>query len=215
MDVFKVLIVDDHAHARAGIREILSQDERYEIVAEANDGEQAVQATTTYRPDLIIMDIQMNHLDGLEATRLIKAIAPDIKIVIVTVSDNFTDLFEAIKNGAQGYLIKNLRPSMWLEYLNAIMLDEAPLPKELAHQMLVEFMNQSQSQAGNDIETLTEREHEILQHVAGGNTNRDISVMLHISEHTVKNHLRNIMRKLHVANRVQLTNVAYKAGIVK
>ena len=215
MDACKVVIVDDHQHARAGIRELLSQDRRYEIVAEVTNGEEAIQMARLHSPDLIIMDIHMQTMNGLEATKHIKAASPDTKIVIVTVSDEITHLFEAIKNGAQGYLKKNVKPSLWLDYLNAIMHDEAPLSKELAHQMLMEFMTQKQDKPSDELNNLTEREYEVLKLVAIGQTNRAISEKLHISEHTVKNHLRNIMQKLHVANRVQLTNLAYKAGIVE
>lgn len=214
MDTYKVMIVDDHPHARSGIREILNQDSRYNVVAEAMNGEEAIAAAQQHLPDLIIMDIHMKQMNGLEATRAIKLTCPETKIVIVTVSDEVTHLFEAIKNGAQGYLKKNINPTLWLDYLNAIMHDEAPLSKELAHQMLMEFMISRSDASNTSLEELTERERELLKLVAVGQTNREIAEQLHISENTVKNHLRNIMQKLHVANRVQLTNVAYKAGIV-
>lgn len=208
----RILIADDHKHARQGIREILEMEPDFEIVAEAWNGEEAILYTEKYMPDMILMDINMPGISGLEATRQIKGDYPYVKIIIVTVSDDITDLFEAIKKGAQGYLLKNLDPNAWLEYLRAVALDEAPLPRELAVQLLKEF---STKPAALEHSPLTAREQEILEQVAKGKTNREISEHLIISEHTVKNHLKNIMQKLHLDNRVQLTRYAYDQGWVK
>lgn len=208
----RILIADDHKHARQGIREILEMEPDFEIVAEAWNGEEAILYTEKYMPDMILMDINMPGISGLEATRQIKGEYPYVKIIIVTVSDDITDLFEAIKKGAQGYLLKNLNQDAWLEYLRAVALDEAPLSRELAVQLLKEF---STKPAALEHSPLTAREQEILEQVAKGKTNREISEYLIISEHTVKNHLKNIMQKLHLDNRVQLTRYAYDQGWVK
>jgi len=207
---FRVLIVDDSEHAREGIRLILSGDPAFIVVAEGRSGEQALTLTEQWMPDLILMDISMPGIGGMEATKQIKAKYPYVKIVMVTVSDDITHLFEALKKGAQGYLLKNLSPSAWHEYLRAIALDEAPMTKELAFRLLKEF---SPVDTGADYEgPLTAREREILGHVARGAVNRDIASALSISEHTVKNHLKNILHKLHLSNRVQLTRYAYEQG---
>ncbi|MGM1045487.1 MAG: response regulator [Bacillota bacterium] len=213
MQPIRILIADDHKHARQGIREILEMDSAFEIVAEAWNGEEALLYTEKYMPDMILMDINMPDMSGLEATRQIKGNYPYVKIIIVTVSDDIADLFEAIKKGAQGYLLKNLNPEAWLEYLKAIALDEAPLSRELAVQLLKEFS--TKPVAASEHSPLTTREQEILEQVAKGKTNREISEDLIISEHTVKNHLKNIMQKLHLDNRVQLTRYAYDQGWVK
>ncbi len=207
----RVLIVDDHPHAREGMRAILGLDSLFEVVGEAENGQQAVEWTEMVMPDLILMDINMKPMGGLEATKLIKKKYPYVKIVMVTVSDNIAHLFEALKKGAQGYLIKNLDPSAWHEYLKAVALDQAPMSQELAQQILSEFSPSSQH--GLEDTPLTPREKEILTLVARGLLNRDIAEELVISEHTVKNHLKNILQKLHLENRVQLARYAYERGL--
>ncbi|MGN7356286.1 response regulator [Paenibacillus sp. SAF-054] len=212
MERYRVLIADDSAHAREAVNEILAADDLFEIIGQARSGEEAVTMTETLMPDLILMDIQMQGIGGLEATRQIKLQYPYVKIVIITVSDDASHLFEALKQGAQGYLLKNLSPSTWIEYLRAIMSDEAPLSRELATQILREFPLASKSPEHH--ETLTNREREILNWVASGLTNKEIAAELHISDQTVKNHLKNILQKLHLENRVQLTRYALEKGLV-
>lgn len=210
---FRVLIVDDHIHARAGMREILNMDPLFEIVAEGHNGKEAILLTEKWMPDLILMDINMPEMDGLEATKHIKEKFPYVKIVMVTVSDDISHLFEALKKGAQGYLIKNLNPNAWLEYLKAIAMDEAPMSKELAIRILQEFSNKEKKITKQT--QITGREQEILHWVSIGLSNRELSEKLCISEHTVKNHLKNILQKLHLENRVQLARYAYEQGWIQ
>ncbi len=208
---FRVLIVDDSEHARAGIRIILEGDPDFAVVAEGSSGEEAIALTEQWMPDLILMDIHMPGMDGLETTRLIKEKFPYVKVVMVTVSDDIAHLFDALKKGAQGYLLKNLKPEAWHEYLKAIAVDEAPMTRELAYRILKEFTHADSNDAAAR-SPLTYREQEILGFVAKGMSNKEISIALHISEHTVKNHLKNILQKLHLDNRVQLTRYAYEQG---
>nr|WP_202113224.1 response regulator transcription factor [Paenibacillus sp. MMS18-CY102] len=234
------MLVDDHPHGREGMRDILSADLSFEIVGEATSGEEAISLVEYLEPDLILMDIRMPGIGGLEATQRIKEKLPSAKIVMVTVSDDITDLFEAIRRGAQGYLLKNLMPSAWLEYLRAVAIDETPMSKELAARLLQEFTGatvalgtapmplaqqparssnvpmQGSKPASNRHAAstpLTEREKEILERVAYGDSNKEIGVKLGISEHTVKNHLKNILQKLHLDNRVQLARYAHEQGM--
>ncbi|CAH1209414.1 Transcriptional regulatory protein DegU [Paenibacillus plantiphilus] len=210
MSRFRVLIVDDSDDAREGIRMILDDDPVFEVVAEGRSGEEAIALTERWMPDLILMDIQMPGMDGLEATKRLKDKYPYVKVVMVTVSGDIAHLFDALKKGAQGYLLKNLKPESWHEYLKAIAVDEAPMTRELAFRILKEF---SQFDNGTDqCSPLTNREREILELVAKGMSNKDISNTLDISEHTVKNHLKNILQKLHLENRVQLARYAYEKG---
>lgn len=212
MQPFRILLVDDHAHAREAIREILEEYEDFVIVGEGKNGEEAMKLTEELLPDIILMDIQMPVMDGLEATKRIKLKFPYVKIVMITVSDDITDLFDALKKGAQGYLVKNLQSEAWCEYLRAFAIDEVPMSKEIAFQILKEFpQNKSRSKEKIPLST---REIEVLQLVAKGLSNREISEALFISEHTVKTHLKNILSKLHLDNRVQLTSYAFQQGLM-
>jgi DNA-binding NarL/FixJ family response regulator len=206
----RVLIIDDHPHAREGMKEILQMDPIFEVVGEGTDGKDAVRLTAECLPDLVLMDIGMKGMNGFEATKELKYRYPYVKIVMVTISDDIADLFEALKKGAQGYLLKNLQPEAWIDYLRAIVLDEMPVSKQLSEMLLHEFsMHESSGEQENP---LTSRERQILELVAQGVGNRDIAVRLHIAENTVKNHLKNIMQKLHLNNRVQLAKYAYEQG---
>ncbi len=207
---FRILIVDDHEHAREAIREILSSYQNFLVVGEATNGKEAIKMTEQLMPDLILMDINMPVMDGLEATKMIKVNYPYVKVVIITVSDEVTNLFEALKKGAQGYLIKNIDPSTWYDYLQAVADDEVPMNEDIALKILQEFTNQKEKQSQHN--PLSSREQEVLHLVARGNTNKQISATLCISEYTVKNHLKNILQKLHLENRVQLTRYAYEQG---
>ncbi|MEC0091261.1 response regulator [Paenibacillus macquariensis] len=211
MSIYRVLIVDDSQHAREAMISILDEDEDYDVIGVVSSGEEAIAVTEQLMPDLILMDIEMQGIGGLEATRIIKLQYPYVKIVMITVSDDIAHLFEALKQGAQGYLLKNLSPSTWLAYLHAIMRDDAPLSRELAYQILKEFPI---SVANEDHIPLTTREREILTWVASGLTNKEIATQLGISDQTVKNHLKNILQKLHLENRVQLTRYAMEKGLV-
>ncbi|RDW15830.1 DNA-binding response regulator [Oceanobacillus arenosus] len=212
MQPFRILIVDDHAHAREGIREILEEYEDFLIIGEGKNGEEAIKLTEELMPDIILMDIQMPVMNGLEATKRIKLKFPYVKIVMITVSDDITDLFDALKKGAQGYLLKNIQSEAWVDHLRAFALDEVPMSKEIAFQILKEFP-QSKTIA-KEKTPLSTRELEVLQLVAKGLSNREISESLFISEHTVKSHLKNILSKLHLDNRVQLTSYAFQQGLM-
>ncbi|MGA6836323.1 response regulator [Priestia megaterium] len=212
MQPFRILIVDDHAHAREGIRDILEEYEDFIIVGEGTNGQEAIELTEKLMPDIVLMDIGMPVMDGLEATKQIKLRFPYVKIVVITVSDDITDLFDALKKGAQGYLLKNLQSEVWYDYLRAFALDEVPMSKEIAFQILKEFPQETSITKSDT--PLSARELEVLQLVAKGLSNRDISAQLFISEHTVKSHLKNILSKLHLENRVQLTSYAFQNGLM-
>ncbi|MTH54418.1 response regulator [Bacillus mangrovi] len=212
MQPYRILAADDHAHAREGIRLILEDYQEFEMIGQAENGKEAVELADRLLPDIILMDIKMPVMDGLEATKIIKAKHPYIKIVMITVSDDVTDLFDALKHGAQGYLLKNLQSHQWYEYLRAFALDEVPMSKEVAIRILKEF---PQTPEPKTVSTpLSSREIEVLQLAAKGFSNKDISIQLFISEHTVKSHLKNILGKLHLENRVQLANYAFHNGFI-
>lgn len=180
------------------------------MVGEATSGTEAVEKCQALMPDLVLMDIRMPGMDGLEATKRIKATLPYITIVILSVSEDIQDFFEAIKYGAQGYLLKDMHPEQWLEFLRAVVQGDVRVSRSIAAHILHEF---AQSAAeGEAAGRLTAREREVLQAVADGLSNREIGNRLCIAETTVKNHLRNILTKLHLRNRTELVAYAYERG---
>jgi DNA-binding NarL/FixJ family response regulator len=213
----RVLLADDHILFREGLSGIISSQADMEVVGEADDGLAAIVMAAELKPDLILMDIQMPGCDGLEATLKIKKELPDTVIVILTVRDDEEKLFEAIKNGAQGYLLKNIRAREMLEMLRAALRGEAAISPLLAGRMLEEFRRLSQQeQAANlgDPDPLTQREQEVLSLVAVGLSDKEISSQLSISLYTTKSHLRSILAKLQVNSRREAARIAKAKGLV-
>lgn len=202
----RLLLADDHALFRDGVRSLLAA-RGVDVIGEAADGREAVAAALALRPDVVLMDITMPVMDGLEATRLIKASAPEIKIIMLTVSDEDRTVFEAIKSGAAGYLLKNLQADEFFDLLTGVERGEAPISRTLAARMLDEFSGRPQRLVKQD--ELTDREREVLQAISGGAGNREVAAALHISENTVKFHMKNILDKLHLRSRSEV--VAYAA----
>lgn len=186
-----------------------------EIVGEAADGLQAIAKARDLSPDIILMDIYMPGMNGLQATRQIKAEFPDIKIVVLTIGEEDQNLFEAIKSGAQGYLLKDVEPQQLVEMLRGVSRGEAPISRTAAAKILTEFSRQAREADAGDrpSASLTAREKEVLGLVAGGATNKEIAAVLGTSPSTVKNHLQNILAKLHLQNRVQATAYAFREGL--
>jgi DNA-binding NarL/FixJ family response regulator len=212
----RLLLVDDHALFRQSLQ-VLLETSGYEVVGMAADGMEALRQARALRPDLVLMDIEMPLCDGLAATRLIKAELPEIKIVMLTVSASDDDLFEAIKSGASGYLLKSQDADRFLEMVDEVLRGGAALPPELAARLLDEFARQARRQvpadthpgeaAGGD---LTSRQGEILTLVAQGLTYAQIGNVLFLSEATVRYHMAHIMERLHLQNRAQV--IAYAGG---
>jgi len=213
MNGYRVVIADDHPMARSAIRSLLDPDPSFEVVGEAENGEEAFRLCGELQPDLVLMDINMPKWSGLEATREVKKAYPQIKVVILSVSDDVGDLITAIQFGAQGYLLKNLEPDDWINYLHALLGEDSELSREMANRLLHRF-RQDEQPVGMVPEVLTPREREIVMYVGAGKTNREISETLIISENTVKNHVKNILDKLQLANRVQLAAYAVKHHLI-
>ncbi len=209
----KIMVVDDHVLVRDGIVSLLNA-EGFDVVGEASNGLEAVERARELRPDLILMDITMPGVSGLEATRLIKTEMPQVTVVIVTVSDDEQDLLEAIKSGARGYLLKDLEPVEFFDSLRAIERGEAVIPRRLASHILEEFRALALQGAAEHLEeTLTSREKEVLRLVAGGSTNKEVAETLCLSENTIKFHMRKILDKLHLRNRAQVAAWAAQHGL--
>lgn len=197
----RVLLADDSAIARRAVSTLLKREPGFEVVGEAGDGFEALDLARDLRPDLALMDINMPRCDGLLATRLLKRELPETTVVVLTVSGDAGDLFEAIRSGAQGYLLKSLDPESWLECLRGLASGEA-MPKDLARRILAEFA--ARTAPADPDARLTEREREILDLVASAMTNKQVAQALYISEQTVKNHVKKILHKLRLKNRVEL-----------
>ncbi|AMA73021.1 MULTISPECIES: response regulator [Aneurinibacillus] len=212
MKQYRVVIADDHPLARAGIRSVLESDEVFFIVGEAADGQEALKLCGELQPHLLLLDINMPRLNGLEVVRKIRMAYPRIHVVMLTVSDDVKDLFTAIQFGAQGYLLKNMEPDDWIQYLHALLGEDVEVSREIANRLLYRFRTKKTSNEP-DPGSLTPREREILSWVAAGETNKQIANRLMIAENTVKNHIKNLLEKLHLDNRVQLAAYAVRHGL--
>jgi two-component system, NarL family, nitrate/nitrite response regulator NarL len=206
---FRILIADDHPHARQAILAMLEDDPYFSIVGQAKNGKEAIEMSQLLNPDIILMDIEMPVLNGLEATKIIKEKAPFIKVIVLSVSDNVADLFTAIQYGAQGYLLKNMDPDEWLQYLHSVVEGKSDATRGMAGKLLYQF-REKDLQNASLTKSLTRRETEILLLITKGISNKQIADQLFISENTVKNHLKNLLEKLKLENRVQLAIYAIK-----
>jgi len=215
--VLRVLLVDDHALFRAGLATLL-QAWAFEVVGEAADGAEAVAAVRELQPEIVFMDIRMPRMSGLEATRAIKAEWPAVRVVILTVSDDEQDLFEAVKSGAEGYLLKDLAAEEFEGFVERMLRGEPVISPRLARSLLTEF-GRGRDADGSDRSSnepgLTPREREVLGEVARGATSREIGRSLRITENTVNFHMKNIFSKLHLRNRAQVVAWAVEHGYLK
>ncbi|MDT8305669.1 MAG: response regulator transcription factor [Anaerolineae bacterium] len=213
----KILLVDDHALFRQSLQGLLTSS-GYEVVGTASNGLEALQRVRRLRPDLILMDIEMPECDGLAATRLIKAEMPQIKIVMLTVSSSDEDLFEAIKSGACGYLLKSQSAERFLELVAQVERGGAALPPQLAARLLEEFARQARP-VEKPVEKvpadLTGRQREILTLVAQGLTYAQIGEALYLSEATIRYHMGRILERLHLENRAQVIAYAARHGLAR
>jgi DNA-binding NarL/FixJ family response regulator len=208
----RILIADDHSLFRGALKSLLLSQDKHQVVGEARNGREAVALARQLRPDLVLMDLSMPELDGLAATRILMAETTDIKVVILTASEDDQHLLEAMKSGAQGYLLKNLEADKFFTLLDGVARGEPAITPALARKLIREFPT---GRADNDPDALTEREREVLEQLVGGVTsNRDLADRLGVSENTVKFHVRNILAKLHVSNRAQVVAFALKNKLV-
>jgi DNA-binding NarL/FixJ family response regulator len=211
----RVLLADDHALFRDGLRSLL-EARGLVVVGEARDGREAVDMTLRLQPDVLLMDLSMPNMGGLDATRALSAQEATVKIVILTASEDDADLFEAIKAGAQGFLFKNLKADELMAMLEAVGRGEPGLTPVLARKVLAEFARPTPSRQARNPDELTEREREVLDLLVQGITsNRELAERLIVTENTVKYHLRNILDKLHVQNRAQVVAHAVRHGLVE
>lgn len=210
----RILIADDHALFRDGLRSLLEAHGQ-EVVGEARDGREAVALTWELKPDVVLMDLSMPNMDGLEATKRLVAELPEVKVLILTAAHEDTKLFEAIRAGARGYLLKDLESSEFFELLEGVARGEPALTPQVARKLLEEFARTEQETKKQDPRALTERERQVLELMVRGITsNKQLAADLGVTENTVKFHMRNILDKLHLHSRAEVVAYALRERIV-
>lgn len=216
MSDIRILLCEDQRIVRDGLRTILELQSGMTVAGEAGDGVEAVQQAMALSPDIVLMDIQMPRRSGVEATALIAAARPETRVIVLTTFDYEDYVFEAIKAGAMGYLLKDVPATELVDVIHRVHGGESFIQPSVASKLLVEFGRRTRpaQAAGNQPDDLTERERDVLLLLAEGKSNRDIGAALYLAESTVKNHVSNILTKLHAANRTHAVSLAREQGLV-
>ncbi len=212
MDKIKVMIVDDHDLVREGLRAMLEQQEEIEVVAEAGSGEAALETVEEANPDVILMDISMPGMNGVQATKKIRKILPEVKVVILTMMDQESYIYEAVKVGATGYMLKNTTSKELVKTVKTVHEGKAMLHPEATARLLQEFAHLAKNRSKDY--GLSKRELEVLQLLSEGKTNKEIAKDLWISEQTVKTHVAHIFNKLGTTDRTETVAHALRTGMV-
>ena len=216
MQRWRLLLVDDHALFREGLARLFAYQEDFEVVGEAEDCNSAVDQAVRLKPDVVLMDVDLPGEDGVAATRQIKSVCPEVAVVMLTAYDDTDRMLEAVKVGAQGYLLKNIRSTELLDQLRGLTRGEAALSRRMAARILDEFRRASPSaELGTEEVELTAREREVLELVAARLHNKEIAARLVITENTVKNHLKNILGKLRLRSRREVAAYGVARGWVR
>src|SRR5215472_6748592 len=216
-DAIRVLIADDSPLFRRGISVVLATEDAIDVVAEAENGEDAVEKAAEYAPDVVLMDVRMPRVNGIEAARAIRGDSPATKIIMLTVSDEDDDLYEAIKAGANSYLLKEVSVEEVPEAIRAVVQGQSLISPSMASKLLTEYTSlarRAEEKQQYPTPALTSRELEVLKLVARGRSNREIGEELYISENTVKNHVRNILEKLHMHSRMEAVIYAVRERLL-
>ena len=216
-EAIRVVICDDHALFRRGLIMVLESEEGLEVVGEAEDGEEAIRTAVALVPDVVLMDVRMPRVSGIDAARAIAASVPSAKILMLTVSDEEDDLYDAIKAGATGYLLKEISIEEVASAIRSVVSGQSLISPSMASKLLTEFTNlakRADERLSVPTPRLTDRELEVLKLVAEGMSNREIAGELYISENTVKNHVRNILEKLHLHSRMEAVVYAVREKLL-
>ena len=216
-EVIRVLIADDQALFRRGLYVVLGTEDDIEVVAEAENGADAIAKAEELAPDVVLMDVRMPKVNGIEAARQIRELLPSTKILMLTVSDEEDDLYEAIKAGANGYLLKEISVEEVASAIHAVMQGQSLISPSMASKLLNEFNSLARMAAEREqlpAPVLTARELEVLKLVARGMSNKEVADELYISENTVKNHVRNILEKLHLHSRMEAVMYAVRKRLL-
>jgi DNA-binding NarL/FixJ family response regulator len=213
----RVLLVDDDDLMRAGIRAVLSSDETIDVVGEAADGRAAVEQAIAFRPDVVLMDVRMPGLDGIAATRELLAVSPDVRVVILTTFEQDDYVFGALSAGASGFLLKRTRPEELIVAIHTIAAGDSLLSPSVTRTVIQRMAQQPAPDASSEarLDELTPREREVLELIARGLSNSQIAGALVVEESTVKTHVRHILRKLRLRDRVHAVIFAYESGLTR
>ena len=214
----RVMVADDHALFRRGLQMVLEAEPDIDLVGEASDGVEAVEKSQELMPDVILMDVRMPKRSGIEAASQIKDLLPHVKILMLTISDEEADLYDAIKAGASGYLLKEIPIEEVADAIRSVWAGQSRISPSMASKLLNEFAAMSKATGDRSqipAPRLTDREMEVLRLVAKGMNNRDIAKDLYISENTVKNHIRNILEKLHLHSRMEAVVYAVREKLLE
>jgi two-component system response regulator NreC len=214
MNACKVLVCDDHAVVRAGLRLILIKEKDFQLVGEAENAEQAIELAARHQPDLVLMDISMPGANGLEAIPRLRAAAPQAKVLILTVHDDEAYFFQALQAGAAGYVLKGASVSELMAALRLAIQGGVPIPRTLAPKLLSDYLLRADQQNGSSHDPLSKREREILRLICKGRTNKQIAEELFLSVRTVERHRSSIMRKAGLQNRAELVAYAVRQGLL-
>ncbi|MCU0491905.1 MAG: response regulator transcription factor [Chloroflexaceae bacterium] len=212
MDTISVMLIDDHRVVRQGLRDFLELQEDIEVVGEASSGEEGVSLARELLPDVVLMDLVMPGMDGVETTRRVKGVSPSSRVIVLTSFVDDDKVFPAIKAGAISYLLKDISPEELAHAIRAAQRNEAVLHPEVAAKLMQEFSTPRSAEA--PVDQLTEREMDVLRLIAKGKSNKEIADALIISEKTVKTHVSNILSKLHLADRTQAAIYALRQRLV-
>ncbi|MHB9118207.1 MAG: response regulator [Burkholderiales bacterium] len=210
----RVLLVDDHTLFRSGIKSLLSRHEEFEVVGEAGDGLEGIKRAKSLQPDVALLDLHMPGIGGREAVKVLAEEVPECNVLMLTVSEDADDLIEAIRAGARGYLLKNIETEFLLEAIRAAARGEAVVSPQMTGKLLlgVRGMGKEGASAGDEKEKLSPREREIITLLAKGESNKEMARTLNVAESTVKIHVQNILKKLHLNSRVQAAVYAVEHG---
>lgn len=217
MKPIKVLLAEDHTIVRKGLRSLLDSEKETQVVGEAENGKEALNKVAKLKPDVVLLDIAMPILNGLEATRQIKKDFPDIKVLILSVHADEEYIFQTLKAGASGYLLKNAAPNDLVSAIQAVYRDESFLSPSISKKVVKEYIRQAHEVTGEELpyEKLTDREREVLQLLAEGRSVRQISELLFISIKTVQTHRAHLMEKLNLTSDAELIQYAIRKGLIK
>jgi DNA-binding NarL/FixJ family response regulator len=215
MSDIRVLIAEDQTLLRQGLRTILELSGGFTVVGEAENGQQALERAQIFQPDIVLMDVQMPEMNGVEATAQITHALPNVKVIILTTFDYDEYVFDGMKAGARGYMLKDISASELLATIRRIHAGESIIQSSVAARMIVEFGQQRAAPASPPYEPLSERELEVLRLLADGYSNKNIAARLALTEGTIKNYVSSILDKLHAANRTHATQIARKQGLIE